>query len=605
LNPNQIADFLTQPNIHNILGRVTGGDPSVINGLIQVTGGHSNLYLLNPAGIIFGRSARLNVPAAFTATTGSGIGFGNQWFNAFGINNYAELVGSPDAFAFALSQPGVILNAGNLAVQQGRSLTLLGGTVVSTGQLAAPGGQITVAAVPGTTLVRLSQPGTPLSLEIFPLAATTAFSPATLPQLLTGGEASSATGLSVDANGQIELTGSGIQVAAGDVTAQRVIAQQATLSAQHNLILVDSQLQTTGDLNLTAQDTVRMRDSSLNPLIVRTRGSLLIEGDRAIDILALAHPKTAIESGGHLSLISNGTISGDAHFASGGNFSMLNRAGAPANFVSLYDPIISSTGNVTFGDYTGTALKVEAQGSITAGNIRITGPDTTLTGNDPDIPLLTSSRALILRAGVSVLSNPPNVPQTTGGTTFTPTTGALTGSITTGNLGTFITQNDVGDAGPIILSATGNISTGDLTATSDGRVNLSSGGSINLQTANGTITTNSIGSFKGRGSTTGNGGDIALLAPNGITINGTIESGNGSIGSAGNINFSSTTGLIRVTGQVRAVADAGNAGDITLNGGTGIAINNLTATSTTNGNSGDVTLSSSGGAIALNELNTR
>ena len=58
LNSGQIANFVSNPNIHNILGRVVGGDPSVINGLIQVTGGQSNLFLMNPAGIIFGSNAR-------------------------------------------------------------------------------------------------------------------------------------------------------------------------------------------------------------------------------------------------------------------------------------------------------------------------------------------------------------------------------------------------------------------------------------------------------------------------------------------------------------------------------------------------------------------
>ncbi|NES82943.1 MAG: filamentous hemagglutinin N-terminal domain-containing protein, partial [Moorea sp. SIO2B7] len=76
LNEGQIANFLSNPQIRNILGRVVGGDPSVINGLIQVTGGNSNLYLMNPAGIIFGRNSQLNVPADFFATTATGIGFG-------------------------------------------------------------------------------------------------------------------------------------------------------------------------------------------------------------------------------------------------------------------------------------------------------------------------------------------------------------------------------------------------------------------------------------------------------------------------------------------------------------------------------------------------
>ncbi|HEY9730157.1 MAG TPA: filamentous hemagglutinin N-terminal domain-containing protein, partial [Chroococcales cyanobacterium] len=86
LDANQIANFLSNPNIRNILGRVAGGEPSLINGLIQVTGGNSNLFLMNPAGIIFGASSSLNVPASFTATTANGIGFGNNWFNATGVN---------------------------------------------------------------------------------------------------------------------------------------------------------------------------------------------------------------------------------------------------------------------------------------------------------------------------------------------------------------------------------------------------------------------------------------------------------------------------------------------------------------------------------------
>ena len=75
---SQTANFLANPNIQNILGRIVGGDISTINGLIQVSGGNANLFLMNPAGIIFGPSAQLNVPASFTATTANSIGFGNN-----------------------------------------------------------------------------------------------------------------------------------------------------------------------------------------------------------------------------------------------------------------------------------------------------------------------------------------------------------------------------------------------------------------------------------------------------------------------------------------------------------------------------------------------
>jgi filamentous hemagglutinin family protein len=219
LTQNQIANFLATPSIQNILGRVTGGEVSVINGLIQVTGSQANLYLMNPAGIVFGANASLNVPASFTATTANGIGFGGNWFNAVGSNDYATLVGNPNLFAFTMQQPGAIVNAGNLAVGQEQNLTLIGGTIVNTGTLSAPEGEITIAAVPGENLVRISQQGQVLSLEVRPVS-TAGISPpesfnqpiASLPEMLTGGAGSNATGLTVNADGTVALTGSGITI---------------------------------------------------------------------------------------------------------------------------------------------------------------------------------------------------------------------------------------------------------------------------------------------------------------------------------------------------------------------------------------------------------
>jgi filamentous hemagglutinin family protein len=89
LSENQIANFISNPNILNILARINGGNPSIINGLIQVSGGTPNLFLMNPSGIIFGNNASLDVPGSFTATTATGIGFGNNGsFNAVGTPNY-------------------------------------------------------------------------------------------------------------------------------------------------------------------------------------------------------------------------------------------------------------------------------------------------------------------------------------------------------------------------------------------------------------------------------------------------------------------------------------------------------------------------------------
>jgi filamentous hemagglutinin family protein len=82
LQPSEIADFLSNPAIQNVVGRVVGGDPSVIEGLIRLSGGNSNLFLMNPAGWVFTNGASLDVPGSFGVTTANRIGFGDAFFNA-------------------------------------------------------------------------------------------------------------------------------------------------------------------------------------------------------------------------------------------------------------------------------------------------------------------------------------------------------------------------------------------------------------------------------------------------------------------------------------------------------------------------------------------
>ena len=219
VNAGQVANFLSNPQTQNILGRINGGNPSMINGLLQVTGGNSNLFLMNPAGIVFGQGASLNVPASFTATTANQIGFGNNVFNALGDNNFSALIGNPDSFIFTTNQAGSIVNGGNLAVGNGQNLSLIAGNTINTGRLTAPGGEIQVLAVPGTNRVRLSQPGQVLSLEIVP-PVDGVLRAVDLPALLTGSEL---PGIQVSPSGRVQVAGTtlpssqGLAVASGRI----------------------------------------------------------------------------------------------------------------------------------------------------------------------------------------------------------------------------------------------------------------------------------------------------------------------------------------------------------------------------------------------------
>src|SRR5437867_11900191 len=116
---NNIANFLNDSAraTSNILGRVTGGNPSNIFGTIQTTGfGNANLFLMNPAGILFGPNASLNVGGSVNFTTANYIrlfdGANSASFNsnpandglANGVLSAAPLVNfgflTPAAFGF-------------------------------------------------------------------------------------------------------------------------------------------------------------------------------------------------------------------------------------------------------------------------------------------------------------------------------------------------------------------------------------------------------------------------------------------------------------------------------------------------------------------------
>jgi filamentous hemagglutinin family protein len=572
LNNNQIANFLSNPNIQNILGRVVGGDPSRINGLIQVTGGNSNLYLLNPAGIVFGPNARLNVPGDFTATTATGISIGNDWFNVFSDNNYNNLVGTPTAFKFDSSQPGSIVNFGELTA--GKDLTLIGGTVVSTGNLSAPNGNITVASVPGENLIRISQTGNLLSLEIPAEAAKEGkITIPKLAKLLTGPEVETDGSLTVN-NEQVQIASTGTVINAGDVVAKTAQANNIHLSAENNLILPESQLTSIGNLKLEAKNTVIARDSLTEPFTAKAGGDLYIQGNQNIDIFTLNHPQTPFVSGGDMTLASDGVVSGDAHFTSGGEFKIQNLSGQPGNFVSFYDPVVTSAKDVTFGDYKGASLRIQAKGSITAGNIEIDKSDAPGqipddTPNTPEVgdkKLLTESRSLILRAGVNSIGASSNIDKLSNPTESSSPTSPAT--IQVQDIKTSSDKSGNDKAGSVILSAPGNIKiTGNITTSSSHKD--ASGGNVVITTigtgniifggAGGNIDTRNVNS-----SANEKGGNVTLTTNSGyIKMDSDVTINSSSVAGGGNVVFNNP---VQLKDSGTTTIDTGSSsGNITFN----------------------------------------
>ncbi len=531
LDKNQTANFISDPSILNILGRVTGGNPSVINGHIQVTGGNSNLFLINPAGIIFGSKARLNVPADFTATTATGIGFGNDsWFNAAGANDYSTLVGKPSAFAFGLSgTPGAIVNDGRLRVKDGHNLTLLGGTVVSTDQLTAPGGNITVAAVPGQNLVRISQAGHLLSLEIQPSPTPTANPslppPLSLPALLTGGAGSQVEGLTVNPNGQVVLNNrSGVIVpdSAGTVVVSGTADASTTTPSQNG-----------GSVRLLGEQVGFFGD-------ITARGSAGGSGG-------------FVEVSGNENLTFGGAV--DTSALNGDRGTLLLRS---AN-LSITDGAIAGAPNPQ---------------PTSPFNANI-APNTLSWGQIADLERKNNSvlEATGLIAIADVLGNTPGVTQND-----LVNLGSNTGSLTIRSTGSSITFLDTNDTiqtqgSAIALEAFNGITAGNF---------LTNGGALSLNAENGSIATGQINSS----SASGNGAAVTLNAQNGSIATGQINSSSAS-GNGGALTLNAQNGSI-ATGQINSSSAAGNGAAVTLNAQNSITIDSIDTRSLGNGIGGNV-----------------
>ena len=178
------AFFNNAADIVNIFSRVTGGNISNIDGLLRANGS-ANLFLLNPAGIVFGENARLAIGGSFFGTTADSFLFEDGEFSATDLDNPPLLtINVPIGLGLG-DNPGDIVNRSQynlvetnidelvggeftirdsvgLEVNNGQTITLVGGNVFlkNAAGITAPGGRVELGGLSQAGKIHINENGT-------------------------------------------------------------------------------------------------------------------------------------------------------------------------------------------------------------------------------------------------------------------------------------------------------------------------------------------------------------------------------------------------------------------------------------------------------------
>ncbi len=587
--------------INNIINRVTGSDPSQILGVIESRTyfPNANLYLLNPNGVIFGANARLDIGGSFFATTGTGLDFTNGQTFLVDRNSLSFPSGDVNGIRFGVENPAGIINQGNLQVDQGKTISLTGGTVINTGTLTANGGNISLASVNTNSSVELRSPNAVLGLSIKANAIPNEWngSLATIPKLaehLTG-SISEADRVIIKPDGSMWLVGKdsanqgitveqGLTITSGKIDTSNPNGTGGNVGIYGNKVaLVNANVNangTTGGGTVlvggdykgegtvpNAQVTFVSRNSTISSdgLVNGNGGKVIFWADNTTRFFGTVSSKGGslggdggfIEISGKRTLVFDGNVYANAPFGKKGTV--------------LFDPqvieIISSASQPNDNQLDANVPSGQPEGLIAAADSPSVMQISTqklnaVSSNGADIILETSptgSVTFTLDDFIPLLLGPDRSITVRTGTISGTISGLSFAVIGDGSINLFA-ENTINFGGTgIIQASSGSINLSARNGiNSDVKLRTTGGGSVNL-TSNGNITTGAI-------STTGFetlGGNVSIFSRGNVRVLGTETCG-GSICTAG---FStSPNGSVSIT---HGGFHPFTIGDASINGTTG------------------------------------
>lgn len=168
IDSNSQVVFGTPTGVQNIFSRVTGSDISRLDGILS-TSQPTNLFFLNPNGIIFGDSIQLNIGGSFLASTSSSIVFDDDTEFTSTTTNQDISPGNLDLIRFSGSSGSILvegrgnnldrdsitglaigagMSSSGIRILNGQDLILLADTIEFNGGLVTNvSGNITIGSV--------------------------------------------------------------------------------------------------------------------------------------------------------------------------------------------------------------------------------------------------------------------------------------------------------------------------------------------------------------------------------------------------------------------------------------------------------------------------
>ncbi len=144
VNTGESATFSGGAELQNVIARVTGQRPSTVNGVLRNSIAGANTYLLNPAGVILGAGAELEMSGGFHASTANSLVFADQSLFYAAVEQSSQFSSAPPSAFGVLESGTMVLRDG--AILSAPSLELQAQTVemAQSTLTVPPGGELYV-----------------------------------------------------------------------------------------------------------------------------------------------------------------------------------------------------------------------------------------------------------------------------------------------------------------------------------------------------------------------------------------------------------------------------------------------------------------------------